>query len=49
MAAVLRTALRTTPEEMHRLSRNALATVARYTYPQTSDGLLAALASLPAA
>ena len=49
LAAVLRTALRTTPEEMHRLSRNALATVARYTYPQTSDGLLAALASLPAA
>jgi glycosyltransferase involved in cell wall biosynthesis len=49
LATVLRTALQTPPEELARLGRNAAARVARYTYPQTSDGLLAALASLPAA
>ena len=47
LAATLQTALRTPPEEMHRLGRNALAMVAGYTYQQTSDGLLQALASLP--
>jgi len=47
LAAALSSALRTPPEEMLRLRRNALATVAGYTYQQTSDGLLAALASLP--
>ncbi|SDS64224.1 glycosyltransferase family 4 protein [Opitutus sp. GAS368] len=49
LAAALRTALRTPPEEMSRLRRNACATAGRYTYQQTSDGLLAALASLPPA
>ncbi len=49
LAATLRNALRTPPDEMARLRRNALAVVARYTYQQTSDGLLAALASLPPA
>lgn len=49
LTATLRAALRTPPEEMLRLGRNALATAGRYTYQQTSDGLLAALASLPAA
>ena len=49
LAATLRTALCTPPLEMARLRRNALATVARYTYQQTSAGLLAALASLPPA
>lgn len=49
LAATLRTALRTPPEEMRRLGRNALAIAGRYTYRQTSDGLLAALASLPTA
>ncbi len=49
LAATLRAALRTPPEEMRRLGRNALAIAGRYTYQQTSDGLLAALASLPSA
>jgi len=49
LAATLSTALRTPPGELARLHRNALATVAGYTYQQTSDGLLAALASLPPA
>jgi glycosyltransferase involved in cell wall biosynthesis len=48
LATALQAALRTTPAEMARLRRNALATVAGYTYQQTSEGLLAALASLPA-
>lgn len=47
LTATLRAALRTPPEEMRRLGRNALATAGRYTYRQASDGLLAALASLP--
>lgn len=47
LAATLRTALRTTPEDMRRLGHNALATAGRYTYQQSSNGLLAALASLP--
>jgi glycosyltransferase involved in cell wall biosynthesis len=47
LAATLQVALRTPPDDLRRLSRNALATVARYTYQQTSDGLLQALASLP--
>jgi glycosyltransferase involved in cell wall biosynthesis len=47
LAVTLRTALRTPPEEMRRLGRNAIATAGQYTYQQTSDGLLAALASLP--
>lgn len=49
LAVALRTALRTPPAEIRRLGQNALATAARYTYQQTSDGLLAALASLPPA
>ena len=48
LAAVLQAALRAPPGELRRRGRNALATVARYTYQQTSDGLLEALASLPA-
>lgn len=47
LAATLSAALRAPPEELGRLGRNALATVGRYTYQQTSDGLLAALACLP--
>ncbi len=46
LAATLQTALRTSPEEMQRLRRNALATVGRYGYQQTGDGLLQAIASL---
>jgi len=46
LVATLRTALRTSAEELQRLRRNALTTIARYTYQQTSDGLLQALASL---
>jgi glycosyltransferase involved in cell wall biosynthesis len=49
LAAALRAALRSPPEELRRLGRNALATAGRYTYQQTSDGLLAALARLPPA
>jgi glycosyltransferase involved in cell wall biosynthesis len=45
-AATLQSALRTRPEELRRLSQNAVATSSRYTYQQTSDGLLHALASL---
>ena len=48
LAATLRSALRSAPDELRRLGRNAQATAARYTYQQTTDGLLAALASLPA-
>jgi len=47
LASTLKAALRASPEELARLSRNALATAAAYTYQQTSDGLLQALASLP--
>jgi len=46
LSATLQLALHTPPEELRRLSHNAQATVARYGYQQTSDGLLAALASL---
>lgn len=48
LAATLHTALRTSPEELERLGAAARERVARYTYEQTSAGLLAALASLPA-
>jgi glycosyltransferase involved in cell wall biosynthesis len=48
LAATLQSALRAPPDELARLGRNALATVARYSYEQTSAGLLQALASLPA-
>ncbi len=47
LAATLQAALRTSTEELAQLSRNALATVAGYTYQQTSEGLRQALASLP--
>lgn len=46
LAATLRTALRATPGELARLSGLARRTVADYTYRQTSEGLLHALASL---
>jgi glycosyltransferase involved in cell wall biosynthesis len=49
LSGALAAALRTPPDELRRLGRNALATAGRYTYQQTSDGLLAALASLPPA
>ncbi len=48
LAATLRTALRTTPEEMQRFSQAAIETMKGYTYQQTSAGLLQALGSLPA-
>ena len=48
LATTLQAALRTPPSEMARLRRNALTAIAHYTYQQTSDGLLQALASLPA-
>jgi glycosyltransferase involved in cell wall biosynthesis len=47
LSARLQAALRCSPAELHRLGRNAAAAVANYTYQQTSDGLLQALASLP--
>jgi len=49
LARTLREALRTPATDLPRLSRNARATIAGYSYRQTSDGLLAALASLPPA
>lgn len=48
LAATLRTALRTPPDELERLGAAARDRAARYTYEQASAGLLAALASLPA-
>jgi len=47
LASVLESALRTPAAELQRLGRNARKLAARYTYRQTSDGLLKALASLP--
>ena len=47
LAATLRAALQTPPEEMNRLRRNVAAIIRGYTYEQTSAGLLSALASLP--
>ena len=49
LAATLQAALRLPAAKLRRLGDNALATAARYTYQQTSDGLLQALASLPPA
>ncbi|HTH49776.1 MAG TPA: glycosyltransferase family 4 protein [Candidatus Limnocylindria bacterium] len=46
LASTLRTALRTPAAELQRLSANARTRIAAYTYRQTSDGLLQALASL---
>ena len=48
LAATLQTALRTPPDEIRRLGENARATVAGYTYQQTSEGLIQTLSSLPA-
>lgn len=48
LAATLNAALRTPAEALHQLSDQARARVAGYTYRQTSDGLLTALASLTA-
>ena len=48
LAETLRTALRTPTDELKRLGRAAQNRVANYTYEQTTQGLLAALASLPA-
>ncbi|MBI2814095.1 MAG: glycosyltransferase family 4 protein [Opitutae bacterium] len=47
LGRTLQAALRAPAHEVARLGRNALAAMAGYTYRQTSDGLLAALASLP--
>lgn len=47
LAVTLQTALRTSTADLAQLSRNALATMAGYTYQQTSEGLLQALAGLP--
>lgn len=49
LASTLHAALRTPADMLSRLSANARARVGGYTYRQTSDGLLAALASLPPA
>jgi glycosyltransferase involved in cell wall biosynthesis len=46
LAAALRAALHTPADELHGLGDQARARVAGYTYRQTSDGLLTALASL---
>lgn len=48
LAEALRSLLRAPAGELRRLGDNARARVSGYTYRQTSDGLLAALASLPA-
>jgi glycosyltransferase involved in cell wall biosynthesis len=48
-ANTLRAALTASPDELARLSRQALAKVGHYTYQQTTAGLQQALASLPAA
>ncbi len=46
LAAEVRTALRTTPEQRQQLRRACLERIAGFTYQQTTDGLLHALASL---
>ena len=46
LATTLRQALRTPPEEMRRLGSNVLTRISRYTYRETTAGLLAALTSL---
>jgi glycosyltransferase involved in cell wall biosynthesis len=46
LAATLHAALRAPAAELQRLSANARATIAGYTYAQTTEGLLRALASL---
>jgi glycosyltransferase involved in cell wall biosynthesis len=46
LAQTLRAALRMPAEELSELGEQARARVAGYTYRQTSDGLLTALASL---
>jgi glycosyltransferase involved in cell wall biosynthesis len=48
LADTLRNALSASPAELRRLGSNALALIARYTYRQTSDGLLQALAGVSA-
>lgn len=49
LASTLSGALRTPAAELQRLGRNAREKAGHYTYQQTSDGLLQALASLPPA
>jgi len=48
LTTALQAALRSPAEELQRLGTRARERAAGYTYRQTSDGLLAALASLPA-
>jgi glycosyltransferase involved in cell wall biosynthesis len=48
LAATLTSALRAPAEKLRELGDQARARVAGYTYQQTSDGLLTALASLTA-
>lgn len=48
LTATLEAALRTSPEEIGRLRRNVATIIQRFTYEQTSTGLLQALASLSA-
>jgi glycosyltransferase involved in cell wall biosynthesis len=47
LAETLQAALRALASELQRLGDNTVATISSYTYQQTSDGLLLALASLP--
>jgi len=47
LEAALRRALTTPPAELARLRRNVAARISGYTYEQTTQGLFAALASLP--
>jgi glycosyltransferase involved in cell wall biosynthesis len=49
LAGALRAALATSAAEMDRLRRNVAGRIAGYTYTQTTQGLLAALANLPSA
>ncbi len=46
LAATLRTALQTPPEELARLGRNALARASRYTYRETTEGLRQAMSRI---
>lgn len=47
LTAALEEALKTPPEEVRRLGRNATATIAHFTYAETTAGLLRALTDLP--
>jgi glycosyltransferase involved in cell wall biosynthesis len=47
LTATLAEALRSSPEKLHQLGNGAQTRISQYTYQQTTEGLLAAVAALP--